>query len=82
MNLEPGHVVTEEEVKAAHAKAREEIAIRFFSEHGKHEINNLLWSLLPPWVTMSEAETIATTTHIMIGNEWSKGDPRQRKGQS
>jgi hypothetical protein len=38
----------------------------------KSKINELLWQLLPPTVTLGEADEIACGIHDCISNRWEK----------
>lgn len=76
--METGRVPTEEEAKAMRLKFAAKEAERHFRENGKCEINNLLWCLLPPWVTLAEAEELACRTTRDIERMFSEGNPAER----
>ncbi len=44
------------------------------AEHLKLEINNLLWTYLPPDMTLGNAESFACEIFERIRDEWEKRD--------
>ena len=47
-------------------------AFKYWRECGKEDINKILWTLLPGYTTLDEADTIAIKIHNIIDECWER----------
>ena len=45
------------------------------SQDLKHDINRFLWPVLPPWMTLGEAENVAVDMYEQIALLWERRPP-------
>lgn len=53
-----------------------------WQEHGKEQVNKLLWMWLPGNMTLFEAEDLAVKIHSMITDEWIKRHPDEKDDEA